>query len=87
MELKKIHYDFTVCKLKQDSDIDVTKSFYFVGKTDEEISLVCLTKDVPDNTYTIKGTMDGEHFGYREFWISLLLEFFQRFQAYWLIIR
>ena len=41
MELKTIPYDFTVCKLKQDSDIDVTKSFYFVGKTDEEISLVC----------------------------------------------
>ncbi len=36
MELKKIPYDFTVCKLKQDSYIDVTKSFYFVGKTDEE---------------------------------------------------
>ncbi|SEA28845.1 hypothetical protein SAMN05216349_108111 [Oribacterium sp. KHPX15] len=67
MELKKIHYDFTVCKLKQDSDIDVTKSFYFVGKTDEEISLVCKTEDAPANTlerddgwraFRIQGVLD-----------------------------
>ena len=67
MELKKIHYDFTVCKLKQGSDIDVTKSFYFVGKTDEEISLVCKTEDAPANTlerddgwraFRIQGVLD-----------------------------
>ena len=30
MELKKIPYDFTVCKLKQDSDIDVTTVPFYV---------------------------------------------------------
>lgn len=30
--------------------VDFNKEFMFAGKTDEEISLVCLTCDVPSNT-------------------------------------
>ena len=33
-----------------ESDINLTKKFYFIGKTDEELSLVCRTEDVPQNT-------------------------------------
>ncbi len=50
MELKKIDYDFTVCKVMSEQDLIVGKEFYFVGKTDEEISLVCITDDAPKNT-------------------------------------
>lgn len=41
MELKRIEYDLTVCKVKDISDIDMTANFCFIGKTDEELSLVC----------------------------------------------
>ena len=47
MELKILDYDLTVCKVASVEDIDLKKDFFFVGKTDEEISLVCLTEDTP----------------------------------------
>ena len=50
MELKKLDYDLTVCKVSDVSDIDMNAEFYFIGKTDEEISLVCRTEDTPANT-------------------------------------
>ena len=50
MELKKLDYNLTVCKVSSESDIDLTKDFYFIGKTDEELSLVCRTEDTPHNT-------------------------------------
>ena len=50
MELKKLQYDLTVCKLADIADIDFDSEIFFIGKTDEEISLVCVTKDTPDNT-------------------------------------
>lgn len=50
MELKKIDRDFTVCKVEDTSKIDMSGEFVFVGKTDEEISLVCATSETPDNT-------------------------------------
>lgn len=49
MDLLKIPYDLSICKLNSESDIDLSKEFYFIAKTDEEISLVCRTDDVPDN--------------------------------------
>lgn len=50
MELKKLEYDLTVCKVASAEDIDFGKDFYFIGKTDEELSLVCKTEDTPENT-------------------------------------
>ena len=50
MELKQLDYNLTVCKVKSETDIDLNKEFYFIGKTDEEYSLVCITDDTPDNT-------------------------------------
>ncbi len=41
MELKRLEYDLTVCKVATIADIDMTTDFFFIGKTDEEISLVC----------------------------------------------
>ncbi len=67
MELKKIKYDFTVCKLVSTEDIDLKKDFYFVGRTDEELSLVCITEDTPEYTterddgwkaFRIQGVLD-----------------------------
>lgn len=50
MELKKLPYDLTVCKVESVADIDLNAGFFFVGKTDEELSLVCRTEDTPART-------------------------------------
>lgn len=47
MELKKIPYDLTVCKVADTAAIDLSGEFYFIGKTDEELSLVIPTDVVP----------------------------------------
>ncbi len=47
MELKRIPYRLTVCKVADISAVDINADFYFIGKTDEEISLVCRTEDTP----------------------------------------
>ncbi len=47
MELEKLPYEFTICRLSSADGIDLHTAFCFVGRTDEEISLVCRTEDVP----------------------------------------
>ena len=49
MELKRLSHNLTVCKVKDIKDIDLEAEFFFMGKTDEEISLVCKTEDAPVN--------------------------------------
>lgn len=49
MEIKKLGYNFSVCKVKDYSLVDLNREFIFVGKTDEENSLVCPTSEVPSN--------------------------------------
>ena len=67
MELKKIAHKLTVCKVPGISDINMDADFCFIGKTDEEISLVCKTEDTPQNTierddgwrgFRIQGVLD-----------------------------
>lgn len=67
MELKKLEHNLTVCKVQNVSDIDSAAEFYFIGKTDEELSLVCKTEDTPVDTierddgwkgFRIQGTLD-----------------------------
>ena len=50
MELKRINYKLTVCKVTEASDINMESDFCFIGKTDEELSLVCKTEDTPPDT-------------------------------------
>ena len=67
MELKKLPYNLTVCKVQKTADIDLNAGFFFIGRTDEELSLVCETKDTPKNTtarddgwrgFRIQGVLD-----------------------------
>lgn len=67
MELKKLPYNLTICKVADIIDINLTAEFYFIGKTDEELSLVCRTEDTPSNTierddgwrgFRIQGVLD-----------------------------
>ena len=41
MELQKIDHDFTVCKIDSIEQVDFSKEFVFLSKTNDEISLVC----------------------------------------------
>ena len=67
MELKTIDYKLTVCKVTELSSINAESDFFFIGKTDEEMSLVCKTEDTPQNTverddgwrcFRIQGVLD-----------------------------
>ena len=67
MKIKKLPYELSVCKVADVSEIGLNDEFFFVGKTDEEISLVCKTEDVPAETtvredgwkgFRIEGVLD-----------------------------
>ena len=47
MNLKKMPYGLTVCKLSDVKEINPNATIYFLSRTDEEISLVCKSEDVP----------------------------------------
>ena len=66
-ELKKLDQDFSVCKVKDYALVDLSAEYCFIGKTDEENSLVCVTSDVPSNVverddgwrgFRIQGVLD-----------------------------
>ena len=59
--------DFSICKLKDFSQIDISESFVFTGSTDEEKSMVCPTRLVPSKAiersdgwkaFRIEGVLD-----------------------------
>ena len=50
LKLKSLPLDLTVCKLATLDQLDLSAGFFFVARTDEEISLVCETARVPENT-------------------------------------
>lgn len=67
MDLQPLKHELTVCKIASASEIDIRRDFYFIGRTDEEISLVCRTQDAPQHTlaredgwraFRIRGTLD-----------------------------
>ena len=49
MDLTAIKDSITVCKVSDISEIDMTKDFFFLAKTNDEISLVCKTEQAPAN--------------------------------------
>ena len=49
VEIKKIHQDFSVCQVKDYSLVNLTSKYCFIGKTEDENSLVCITSEVPSN--------------------------------------
>ncbi len=67
MKLEKIQQEFSVCKINDISAVNWEDTFCFVGKTDEELSLVCSTKYAPAETveredgwkaFRIQGVLD-----------------------------
>ena len=67
MIIQKLNADLTVCKVESVADLNLNRGFYFIGRTEEEISLVCLTEETPARTvaredgwkgFRIQGTLD-----------------------------
>ena len=67
MKLNRIDAVFSVCKVADYSQVDLNAPFSFIGKTDEENSLVCRVEDVPSNAlirddgwkaFRIEGVLD-----------------------------
>lgn len=68
MELKRIEYDLSVCKVASMDGVNLSARFFFVGKTDDELSLVCCTEDVPAKT-------TAREDGWRAFVVQGVLDF------------
>ena len=68
LSLKKLDCDFTICKVDDLSGIDLEKEYFFLSKTDEEISLVCPTMETP--LFTV-----AREDGWRGFRVEGILEF------------
>lgn len=67
MKIKKILQDFSVCQVEDYSLVNLDSEYCFIGKTDEEKSLVCITSEVPANViqrddgwkaFCIQGVLD-----------------------------
>ena len=67
MNLEIIDEVFSVCKVKDYAEVDLSSPYVFTGSTDEEKSLVCPTRSVPGNTvaredgwraFRVDGTLD-----------------------------
>lgn len=67
MKPKELDREFSVCKVEDYSLVDLSAECSFIGKTDEEDSLVCATGDVPSNVverddrwrgFRIQGVLD-----------------------------
>lgn len=83
MEIKRLEYDFSVCKVADYSKVNLESVYCFIGKTDEEKSLVCLTEDIPDNVtecdngwkaFRIQGVLDFSLIGILSKIATLLAE-------------
>ena len=83
MKIKSLPYDISVCKVADVSAIDLNDDIFFVGKTDEEISLVCKTSSVPSVTvarddgwkgFRIEGVLDFSLIGILSKISSILAE-------------
>ena len=50
MQLKIIDTNFSICQITDISQVKIDDEFFFLAKTNDEISLVCPTKSIPKDT-------------------------------------
>ncbi len=68
MNIELIDFGLTVCKIRKAEDVKIDSGFFFLSVTDQEISLVCRTEDVPADC------TDRED-GWRAFRVCGILDF------------
>ena len=83
MEIKRLDNSFTVCKVQDYSLVCLEDEYCFIGKTDEENSLVCISEKVPENVveredgwraFRIQGVLDFSLIGILSKITSILAE-------------
>ena len=83
MEIEKVKGEFSVCKVEDYSQVNLQSEYCFVGKTDAENSLVCLSEQKPSNitecedgwkALRIKGVIEFDTVGVLSRISSLLAE-------------
>ncbi|MEE0955071.1 MAG: ACT domain-containing protein [Eubacterium sp.] len=68
MKLETLDEGFSICKVKDFSQINLNSELYFISKTDREFALICPTSRIPENTISC------EH-GWRAFRLGGQLDF------------
>ena len=67
MKIKPIDREFSICRLNDGARVNFGAEFWFAARTDNELSLVCETKDAPNcaaarddgwAAFRIEGTLD-----------------------------
>lgn len=67
MTIQVLTERFSICQMNSEVSIDLSRPFTFAARTDEELSLVCPTACVPENTvrredgwraFRIQGALD-----------------------------
>ena len=67
MTLQVLRAELSICRVGSAEELDLSRELYFIGRTDEEISLVCRSEDVPAaplersdgwRGFHIQGTLD-----------------------------
>lgn len=67
MIIKPINHDFSICRVSDYAGVDLNAEYCFIGKTDEECSLVCMTANAPElalaredgwRAFRIEGVLD-----------------------------
>lgn len=68
LNLKVLDEEFSVCKIQNIKDVNWDDSFIFLSKTDDELSLVCRTQNLPENHLEVENGWRGmKVFGILEF--------------------
>ncbi|MGE4214184.1 MAG: ACT domain-containing protein [Anaerotignaceae bacterium] len=68
MTLKVLEQRFAVCKMANLAQVNFNSEFLFIGKTDEEVSVVCEENSIPQNSEVCEN-------GWRGFRIEGVLDF------------
>ena len=68
VKLKVLEPLFSVCRVDSAAEVDLSAEFCFVGKTDEELSLVCPQNRVPEHALARED-------GWRAFRVEGVLDF------------
>lgn len=68
VHIEPLSLSFSICKVQDYSGVDLSQEFCFIGRTDQENSLVCPTEAVPANI------IDQDN-GWKAFRIKGMLEF------------
>ncbi len=53
MKISFLKGEFSICQLRDLSRLDLSGNILFLAKTPDELSLVCPTESVPDNTLKV----------------------------------